>query len=72
MPISPSFAAPRAGRKGAVGLRADLLPPTVPEVRRLLWHLVWARAPDPEAAVPLVPTTPAVRPPMPLEPTNTP
>ena len=29
---------------------ADLLPITVPEVRRLLWLLVWARPPDPEAA----------------------
>ena len=28
-------------------LAADLLPLTVPEVRRLLWHLVWARPPDP-------------------------
>ena len=27
-----------------------LLPLTVPEVRRLLWHLVWARPPDREAA----------------------
>ena len=38
------------GEKGALDLQADLLPLTVPEVRRLLWHLVWARPPDPEAA----------------------
>ena len=28
-------------------LRLDLLPHTVPELRRLLWRLVWARPPDP-------------------------
>jgi hypothetical protein len=44
------FAARLAGKKGALDLQADLLPLTVPEVRRLLWHLVWARSPDPEAA----------------------
>ncbi len=38
------------GEKGAVDLTADLLPLTVPEVRRLLWQLVWARPPDREAA----------------------
>jgi hypothetical protein len=27
---------------------ADLLPPTVPEVRRLLCRLVWGRPPPPE------------------------
>jgi hypothetical protein len=32
-------------------LAADLLPLTVPEVRRLLWRLVWERAPDPDAAL---------------------
>ncbi len=26
----------------------DLLPPTVPEVRRLLWRLLWAQPPPPE------------------------
>jgi SRSO17 transposase len=31
-----------------LALRLDLLPPTVPELRRLLWHLVWAHPPDPE------------------------
>jgi hypothetical protein len=50
MPISPQSAAPPAGKKGTLDLKADLLPITVPEVRRLLWHLVWARPPDPEAA----------------------
>jgi hypothetical protein len=30
---------------------ADLLPHTVPEVRRLLWRLVWARPPDPERVI---------------------
>jgi hypothetical protein len=29
----------------------DLLPLTVPEVRRLLWHLVWIPPPNPKAAV---------------------
>ncbi len=29
----------------------DLLPLTVPELRRLVWHLVWARAPIYEAVV---------------------
>ena len=38
------------GKKGAVDRQADLLPLTVPEVRRLLWHLVWDRPPDPAAA----------------------
>jgi hypothetical protein len=50
MPISPCSAAPRVGKKGTVDLEADLLPLTVPELRRLLWQLVWARPPDPEAA----------------------
>jgi hypothetical protein len=50
MPISPRFAALPVGKKGALDLTADLLPLTVPEVRRLLWHLVWARPPDPKAA----------------------
>jgi len=35
----------------APGLAAGLLPPTVPEVRRLLWRLLWARRPDPEAVL---------------------
>jgi hypothetical protein len=33
-----------------IDLDADLLPLTVPEVRHLLWHLVWAQPPDREAA----------------------
>jgi hypothetical protein len=43
-----------AGEKSApevgidLALRLDLLPHTVPELRRLLWRLVWARPPDPE------------------------
>jgi hypothetical protein len=40
----------RAGKKGVVDLNAALLPLTVPEVRRLLWHLVWVRPPDRDAA----------------------
>jgi hypothetical protein len=50
MPISPRFAALPVGKKDARDLTADLLPLTVPEVRRLLWHLVWARLPDPKTA----------------------
>jgi SRSO17 transposase len=30
-----------------LALRRELLPPTVPELRRLLWRLVWARPPAP-------------------------
>jgi len=45
-----------AAARGKTGTRhrdqrrsaADLLPHTVPELRRLLWRLVWARPPDPE------------------------
>jgi SRSO17 transposase len=36
------------GGSATVDLAAELLPPTVPEVRRLLWSLVWARPPDPD------------------------
>ena len=32
----------------SAALQLDLLPHTVPELRRLLWRLVWARPPDPE------------------------
>jgi hypothetical protein len=32
-------------------LAAELLPLTVPEVRRLVWRLAWARAPDLDAAL---------------------
>lgn len=38
------------GEKSAHDLKADLLPLAVPELRRLLWHLVWTRPPDHEAA----------------------
>ena len=31
-----------------LALRLDLLPHTVPELRRLLWYLVWAQPLDPE------------------------
>jgi hypothetical protein len=54
MPISPSCAKPQAGKKLGpavsidLALRLDLLPHTVPELRRLLWRLVWAHPPDPE------------------------
>ena len=34
-----------------VDLAAELLPLTVPEVRRLVWRLVWARAPDPDTVL---------------------
>jgi hypothetical protein len=30
---------------------AELLPLTVPEIRRLLWRLVWAGAPEPGAVL---------------------
>jgi FOG: Transposase len=44
-------------RKAAVGgedqhdLAAELLPMTVPEVRRLLWRLVWDQSPGPDAVL---------------------
>ena len=41
----------RSGGEATLDLAADLLPLTVPEVRRLLWHLVWARPPDPERRI---------------------
>jgi SRSO17 transposase len=53
-PISPHSAAPQPGGKPgpdvaiSAALQLHLLPHTVPELRRLLWHLVWARPPDPE------------------------
>jgi hypothetical protein len=31
-----------------LALRLDLLPYTVPELRRLLWRLVWTHPPEPE------------------------
>jgi hypothetical protein len=52
MPISPRSAAPRQpGKKPGVDLGLELLPHTVPELQRLLWHLIWARPPDPDAAL---------------------
>ena len=36
------------GGKATLDLAADLLPLTVPEVRRLLWRLAWGQAPDPQ------------------------
>ena len=44
-------ARPSSGKGPDLDLAADLLPLTVPEVRRLLWHLVWPRRPDPAAAI---------------------
>jgi hypothetical protein len=35
----------------ALDLAAELLPLTVPEVRRLVWRLVWERAPDLDAVL---------------------
>jgi hypothetical protein len=47
MPILPwSVKRPPGGEDTAEGMR-DLLPFTVPEVRRLLWRLVWARPSHP-------------------------
>jgi hypothetical protein len=54
MPISLSCARPPRGKKSEaattikLALQRELLPHTVPELRRLLWRLVWARPPDPE------------------------
>ena len=39
---------PEPGIAISAALQLDLLPHTVPELRRLLWRLVWARPPDPE------------------------
>ena len=38
----------RMGNRDRSCSAAELLPPTVPELRRLLWYLVWAQPPDPE------------------------
>src|SRR3954449_7568218 len=46
MPIWPLCVSTPSGGED-LDLAADLLPLTVPEVRRLLWRLVWARPPDP-------------------------
>src|SRR3954465_11734799 len=50
-PTSPRSAKWRSGGEPPLDLAADLLPLTVPEVRRLLWRLLWARSPDPEAVL---------------------
>ena len=44
-------AAKRTGKKGRVDVWLALVPLTVPEVRRLLWQVVWAQAPDVRAAL---------------------
>ena len=49
MRISPSCASTPSGGEAPVVHAAGLLPLTVPEVRRLLWHLVWERPPSVEA-----------------------
>ena len=46
-PTLPSCAGRPSGGETSLDLAADLLPLTVPEIRRLLWRLVWARAPEP-------------------------
>ena len=42
-PTSPCCARPSSGEEPTLDLAAELLPLTVPEVRRLLWRLVWPR-----------------------------
>jgi hypothetical protein len=51
MSISPSCVRRRSGGEIAVDLAVELVPLTVPEVRRLLWRLVWARPPDPAQVI---------------------
>ncbi len=46
MPIWPLCVSTPSGGED-LDLAADLLPLTVPEVRRLIWRLVWAKPPDP-------------------------
>lgn len=50
-PTWPRFAPRQSGGVVCVNLAADLLPLTLPEVRRLLWHLVWNHPPRPDAAL---------------------
>src|SRR3954454_14933278 len=50
MPIWPLCVSTPSGGED-LDLAADLLPLTVPEVRRLIWRLVWARPPDPVRAL---------------------
>ena len=50
-PTSPWSARRRSGGPAPLDLATELLPLTVPEVRRLLWRLLWARRPDPGAVL---------------------
>ena len=50
-PTSPCCARSPSGDEPTPDLAAELLPLTVPEVRRLLWHLVWPSRPDIAAAL---------------------
>jgi SRSO17 transposase len=50
-PIWLLCAKQQSGGEVTVERAADLLPITVPEVRRLLWRLVWARPPDPARVI---------------------
>src|SRR5215207_10015282 len=70
-PIWPSCVSTPSGGED-LDLAADLLPLTVPEVRRLIWRLVWAKPPDPIRArlVGLATTTPAARQTITLDPQN--
>ncbi len=50
-PISPSSARPSSGDEPTLDLAAELLPLTLPELRRLLWHLVFPPRPTIEAVL---------------------
>jgi hypothetical protein len=41
----------RPGSVAPVNLAAALLPPTLPEIRRLLWPLIWTHPPKPDTAL---------------------
>jgi len=51
MPTSRHSARSSSGDEPTLDLAAELLPLTVPELRRLLWHLVWPHRPDIAAAL---------------------
>src|SRR3954452_17677073 len=71
MPIWPlCVSTPSEGED--LDLAADLLPLTVPEVRRLIWRLVWkaARSRSHPRLVGLATTTPAARQTITLDPQN--
>ena len=56
LPCSPTLTSPSSARRPpggdlSVDLQAELLPLTVPELRRLLWRLAWMRPPDPNAVI---------------------